>query len=107
MGKVESPEDPPGTTTRKRDVRFTGFSVLLGNTEALTHSCTTQSFVYKFSGNTPDGSQMLSDILPFLRKQSGAFHTQANSNLYSHTCPSKTVLEEVTCDTQIHGLIKD
>lgn len=37
MGKVESPADSPGTTTRKRNVRFTGFSVLLGNKEALTH----------------------------------------------------------------------
>lgn len=37
VGKVESPADSPGTTTRKRNVRFTGFSVLLGNKEALTH----------------------------------------------------------------------
>lgn len=37
MGKVESPADPPGTNTRKRNVRFTGFSVLLGNMEVLTH----------------------------------------------------------------------
>lgn len=42
VGKVESPGDPPGTTTRKRNVRFTGFSVLLGNKEALTHSHTVQ-----------------------------------------------------------------
>lgn len=45
MGTVESPEDPPGTTTRKRDVRFTGFSVLLGNAEALTHSHAAQTRV--------------------------------------------------------------
>ncbi|KAI3367398.1 hypothetical protein L3Q82_026259 [Scortum barcoo] len=38
VGKVESPGDPPETTARKRAVRFTGFGVLLGNKEALTHS---------------------------------------------------------------------
>lgn len=40
VGKVESPGDPPGTTKMKRNVRFTGFSILLGNMDALTHSHT-------------------------------------------------------------------
>lgn len=51
MGKVESPGDPPGTTTRKRNVRFTGFRALLGNKEALTHSYTVQAFTHIYWEN--------------------------------------------------------
>lgn len=38
MGKVESPTDPPETDSRKKDVRFTGFRVLLGNMRVLTQT---------------------------------------------------------------------
>lgn len=87
VGKVESPADPPETNTRKRDVRFTGFRVLLGNMKALTHSDTVQSFTFThiyWENVVADSTQMLLHILPSLRKQADGLHTyaQAYSNTY-------------------------
>lgn len=43
VGKVESPGDPDGATTRKRPSDLPGFILVLGNKPALTHSHTHRS----------------------------------------------------------------
>lgn len=94
VGKVESPADPAGTTTRKRNVRFTGLSVLLGNKEALTHNRAVQTLTHSM-GKYWNSREMLLHFLLLLRRQDNAFHTQADSDLYSQSFTIKSSWADV------------
>ena len=76
---------PPGPPLDKRDVRFTGFGVLLGNVEALTHSHAAQTLKRTFTRGWGGLKRKKADWLMagkgwdalrhFLRKQADGFHT--------------------------------
>ena len=77
-----------GPPKRKRNVRFTGFSVLLGNMEALTHTREFKSFSHtRRLGKNGKAvrSQMLLCVLQFLRKQADEFHTHTDTDTHTHT----------------------